>query len=191
MAYIKLTLDHPLVDGENVTFKAPCDCTAVTGLKVYYVTLTENAETAQTKTFTFKDAHGNNLTNVSNLFTSGAYIKAILDTTNNAAYIQNADTIAYLETRFSNLKSTKVNMILTASSWSSGQYTIANDNITATCPIELLPRENGGITKDQLEALSSALIIGGTQAIGSIVLKALGDVPSIDIPITLIIRGDL
>lgn len=100
MAYIKLTLDHPLVDGETVTFKAPCDCTAVTGLKIYYVALTESEETNVTKTFTFKDAHGNNLSSIGNLFTTGVYVKVVLDITNNYAYIQNADTNGYIESTF-------------------------------------------------------------------------------------------
>ena len=117
MAYIKLTLDHPLVDGETLTFKAPCDNTAVTGLKVYYVTLTESAETKRSATFTFKDAHGNDLTSVGNLFTSGAYIKAILDTTNGYAYLQNADTNQYLENKFSDLN-------VKVSQWDSSTQTL-------------------------------------------------------------------
>lgn len=142
MAYIKLTLDHPLVDGENVTFKAPCDCTAVTGLKVYYVTLTEDAETAQTKTFTFKDAHGNNLTNVGNLFTSGAYIKAILDTTNGVAYIQNADTNGYLENRLSELKPKTLTLSVPVDSWISQEQTITATGVTATSNVIVSPSPN-------------------------------------------------
>lgn len=46
-------------------------------------------------------------------------------------------------------------------------------------------------TARQLEALSGAMIVGGTQAAGSIQLVALGDKPTIDIPVTLIIRRDL
>ena len=42
-----------------------------------------------------------------------------------------------------------------------------------------------------MEALSGAMIVGGTQAAGSIQLVALGDVPTIDIPVTIIIRRDL
>ena len=87
--------------------------------------------------------------------------------------------------------SVKVNTTLAASGWSSGVYTISNENITVTCVVELLPRENNGITQEQFEALAAAMIIGGTQAAGSIQLVALGDVPTIDIPITLIVRGDL
>lgn len=89
-------------------------------------------------------------------------------------------------------KSTKVNTTLYASSWSTAKkYTVSNANITATSAVELLPRENNGITQAQLEALSGAMIVGGTQAAGSIQLVALGDKPTIDIPVTIIIRRDL
>ena len=89
-------------------------------------------------------------------------------------------------------KSTKVNLTLYASNWSTEKkYTVNNANITATSAVELLPRENNGITQAQMEALSGAMIIGGTQAAGSIQLVALGDKPTTDIPVTLIIRRDL
>ncbi len=89
-------------------------------------------------------------------------------------------------------RSTKVNTTLSASGWSTAKkYTLSNSNITATSAVELLPRENNGITQAQLEALSGAMIVGGTQAAGSIQLVALGDVPTTDIPVTLIIRRDL
>lgn len=89
-------------------------------------------------------------------------------------------------------RSSKVNLTLYASSWSTGKkYTVSNANITATSAVELLPRENNGITQAQLEVLSGAMIVGGTQAAGSIQLVALGDKPTTDIPVTLIIRRDL
>lgn len=89
-------------------------------------------------------------------------------------------------------RSSKVNLTLYASSWSTAKkYTVSNANITATSAVELLPRENNGITQAQLEALSGAMIVGGTQAAGSIQLVALGDVPTTDIPVTIIIRRDL
>ena len=88
--------------------------------------------------------------------------------------------------------STKANTTLSASGWSTEKkYTVSNANITATSAVELLPRENNGITQAQMEALSGAMIVGGTQAAGSIQLVALGDKPTIDIPVTLIIRRDL
>lgn len=88
-------------------------------------------------------------------------------------------------------KSTKVNTTLTVAGWSGKTYTITNDAITATCPVELLPRENNGVTTAQMEALVGAMIAGGTQAAGSIQLVAHGDVPTVAIPVTLIIRRDL
>ena len=89
-------------------------------------------------------------------------------------------------------RSSKVNLTLYASSWTTAKkYTLSNSNITATSAVELLPRENNGITQAQMEALSGAMIVGGTQAEGSIQLVALGDVPTIDIPVTIIVRRDL
>ena len=99
MANVKVTLDYPINDGMSLTFKAPCDCTEVTGLIIYYPNLTENDSSLTYSTFTFKDAHGNNLENIGNLFTTGVYVKVVLDVTNNYAYIQNADTNGYLETK--------------------------------------------------------------------------------------------
>lgn len=85
--------------------------------------------------------------------------------------------------------STKVDITLEASKWSNSQYIITNTAITATSIIEGLPLST--ITKEQLEAFGNALVIGGTQSDGSLTLKALGEVPTINIPITLVIRGDM
>ncbi len=95
MANIKVELSHEIIDGQPVTFVAPCDCSEITGLKVIYPN--------GSKEFTFRDAHGNDLTGIGNLFATGAYVKAILDVVNGHAYLQNADTNAYLEGRFENL----------------------------------------------------------------------------------------
>lgn len=89
MANIRVDLEHEIIDGQPVAFAAPCNCNAVTGLKVYHPN--------GSQVFTFRDAHGNDLTGLGNLFSNGAYVKALLDTKNNHAYLQNADTNAYLE----------------------------------------------------------------------------------------------
>lgn len=125
--------------------------------------------------------------------TVGVVGQEYIDKTNNRVwYCTAAESTGYTWILTSAGLSTKVNTTLSASGWSTEKkYTVSNANITATSAVELLPRENNGITQTQLEALSGAMIIGGTQAAGSIQLVALGDKPTTDIPVTLIIRRDL
>lgn len=92
MPNIRVDISYTIADGSEVVFSAPCNCSEVTGLKVYHP---DGA-----KEFTFKDAHGADLTGIGELFAAGAIVKAILDVTNGHAYIQNADTNAYLEGKF-------------------------------------------------------------------------------------------
>lgn len=99
MAYIELSLNHPIQDGEEIEFTASSDSSAVTGIKVTYPVDIEG--TMETKTFSLRDAHNNNISATANIFSSGAYIKAVVNITDSAAYIQNADTNKYLETKFS------------------------------------------------------------------------------------------
>lgn len=129
MAYVKVDLTEELVDGLLVAIKAPCDCTAVEGFRVYYP---KNGE-KQSKTFTMKDTHGNNLVGVGNLFLAGAYVSMILDTNTNTAYIQNADTNAYLENRIANAKPEVVDNLEshdTELPLSANQGRILNENFT-------------------------------------------------------------
>lgn len=112
MANIKVISDRPLYDGVAITFRAPCECNAVEGLTVSYL----NTDMV----FAFWDCHGNDLTTLGNLFEEGAYVKAILDTKNGRAYLQNADTNAYLEGRFDGLFG-KNNTVLSESSVAFGE----------------------------------------------------------------------
>ena len=125
--------------------------------------------------------------------TVGVVGQEYIDTTAKLVYhCTAAAATGYTWEVYSAGRSSKVNTTLYASSWSTAKkYTVSNANITATSAVELLPRENNGITQTQMEALSGAMIVGGTQAAGSIQLVALGDKPTIDIPVTLIIRRDL
>lgn len=125
--------------------------------------------------------------------TVGTVGQEYIDKTNKRVwYCTAAEATGYTWILTSAGLSTKVNTTLSASSWTTAKkYTLSNSNITATSAVELLPRENNGITQAQLEALSGAMIVGGTQAEGSIQLVALGDVPTIDIPVTIIVRRDL
>lgn len=125
--------------------------------------------------------------------TVGSVGQQYIDKTNKRVwYCTAAEATGYTWILTSAGLSTKVNATLSASGWNAAKkYTLSNSNITATSAVELLPRENNGITQAQMEALSGAMIVGGTQAAGSIQLVALGDVPTIDIPVTIIIRRDL
>lgn len=96
MACVRVDLDHVPYDGETIKFKAPCDCTAVNSLRLYYPVVTEDTTTTTSVVFSFRDAHKNDLQNVPNLFTEGAYVTAVLDTTNKYAFLQNADNNGFL-----------------------------------------------------------------------------------------------
>lgn len=93
MAKIRIDLAETLVDGMDIKFKAPCSCNEIVGLIVYYPA---EDETTKTKDFVFRDAHGNDLTGIGNLFAKDAYVKVIVDTEKGYAYLQNADNNGYL-----------------------------------------------------------------------------------------------
>lgn len=92
MANIKVTSPVPVYDGQPLTFRSPTDCASIGGLIVHY----HDGKVATSKTFQFADAHGNNVGG-NDLFAQGVLVKVILDTELNRAYVQNADTNAYLE----------------------------------------------------------------------------------------------
>lgn len=85
-------------------------------------------------------------------------------------------------------KATIVTATLAANGWANGVYILTVDGVTTTSNQEILPAVD--ITAEQLEALQGANIQDGGQAAGNITLKAYGDVPTIDIPIRVIKRGD-
>lgn len=97
---VRVDLTTPIKDGMELVFKAPCDYTEVTGLTVYYPVngITESKE------FAFADAHANDLADLEVLFAKDAVVKVILDLSANKAFVQNADTNAYLEGRFADLE---------------------------------------------------------------------------------------
>ena len=86
--------------------------------------------------------------------------------------------------------SIKENVELEASSWTADKtYVYPHSNITETSVVELIPATD--IELNEYEALQDAQIIGSAQAAGSITLKAMGTVPTINIPVIFIIRGDM
>lgn len=107
MANLRVNLTEPLLNGMDIKFKAPCNCTAVTGLIVY---APDNEGNIYSQTFSFKDAQGNNLAGLGNLFAKDALVKVMVDTDTSAAYIQNAATNAYLEEKIGSTTVTEVDL---------------------------------------------------------------------------------
>lgn len=94
MANIRVDLDYTIRDGLEIKFRSPVDCSQITGLIVYYPGTDGNTTS---KVFTLADAHGNNVGDIDHLFAENVVVKVILDVTTGMAFVQNADTNAYLE----------------------------------------------------------------------------------------------
>ena len=89
-------------------------------------------------------------------------------------------------------KSSKQSVTLGAANWSgSGPFTITVNVTGATTTNNIEVLIPGTATDTQVEAWMNACIVNGTQASGSITLKAYGEKPEIDIPIEVIVRGDI
>lgn len=89
MAKIRVESKCAVYDGMSITFRAPCDSSAVDGINIH--------NSGITQAFSFRDANGGDLTGLENLFKEGAYVKAVLDTGNGYAYLQNNVTNVYVE----------------------------------------------------------------------------------------------
>lgn len=94
MPKIRIDLNTTPSNGRSLTFKAPADCSDITGLIVYY----PEGDTTTSKDFQFADSHGVDVgSGTISLFAANALVKVVLDIDQNKAYVQNADTNAYLE----------------------------------------------------------------------------------------------
>ena len=94
MSKIRIDLAASVINGQTVTFKSPADCSQITGLIIYY----PEGNTTTSKNFKFVDAHGVDVgSGTVSLFAANALVKVVLDTDQAKAYVQNADTNAYLE----------------------------------------------------------------------------------------------
>ena len=101
MPKIRVDLEATIINGQALTFKAPADCSDITGLVIYYPA----GNTTTSKTFKFVDAHGVDVgSGTISLFAANALVKVVLDTDSGKAYVQNADTNAYLEGKFEELQ---------------------------------------------------------------------------------------
>ena len=102
MANIKVELGAAPIDGQELVFKAPCGCSSVGGLKLYYP--------GGSAVYTFRDANLNNLGSNTMLFASGAILKVIVDTVNKYAFILNADSNNYLNSYLDACKAHRANV---------------------------------------------------------------------------------
>lgn len=97
MSNIRVDVSYTIQDGSEIVFRSPVDCSAVTGLIVSYPGADGNTVS---KVFALADAHGNNVGDIDHLFAENVVVKVILDVTESMAFVQNADTNAYLEAKF-------------------------------------------------------------------------------------------
>ena len=90
-------------------------------------------------------------------------------------------------------KSVVVDTTLTVSGWTGSSvpytYTLSVNGVTATNINEI--NYSSSATDAQIEAYQNALLKDGGQSSGKIILKAMGDKPMINIPITIIVRHDV
>lgn len=183
MAIVKLELSGKPVDGQHVTFKAPCDCTVVTGLRTYY------AESGEKKsmTFTMKDSHNNDLTGIGNLFGEGSLVEAVLNVTDGVAHLLNAANNGYLDHR---LKVREVT--LSSSGWSDTiPYTqvVSIEDISENDRPEICvgtPRE---LSASAYKALNKAfgMIDRAVTVSGGVEFYCYSKKPTVDIPV--IVKG--
>lgn len=174
MANLKLTLDHYPLDGETVTFKAPCDCTGVTGVIFAYPGADDTLQT--TNAYSFLDSHKNVLAGLGNLFSEGAYVSGVINHTDSAVHLLNADTNGYLEEKITETVNqledrmedmgsadcASFTVILTSDGWTDngdGRYvqTVAVEGVTESTPIVMvdvaLYSNNTDVNKLVIEAV--------------------------------------
>lgn len=110
----------------------------------------------------------------------------------NTAVNENSDLIGMgiysVNDLYQKIRTITMSLTLTAASWSNGSYTIYDALITATSNQEIIPAPS--ISADQYKALVKASLVATGQTAGSITIKAFGATPTIDIPVTIIFRGE-
>ena len=154
---VRVDLKETIRDGMEVVFKAPCDYAEVTGLVVYYPV----SGVIQSRTFAFADAHANDLATLDVLFAKDAVVKVILDLSTNMAFVQNADTNAYLEGRLARLEANSA-YYSTLSGAIADINNSTKDNATkdaATIKVAVGKADNGATTVTLLDDVTESVLI--------------------------------
>lgn len=111
----------------------------------------------------------------------------------NASTLDNRPASAYALKSNTAAKSKTISTILSATAWSGTEapytLTLPVTDVTTTSNQEFLPAAN--ISAEQLTALQLANIQDGGQSAGQVTLLAYGDKPEINIPVRVIVRGDM
>lgn len=119
MAKIRIDTNYTISNGRSLTFKAPADCSDITGLIVYY----PDGNNITSKNFAFVDSHGVDVgSGTVSLFAKNAFVKVVLDVDRSKAYVQNPDTNDYVEKTFVK-KDNLIDLVIEGlSTWSGGDY---------------------------------------------------------------------
>lgn len=118
---------------------------------------------------------------------------AFVEWFNSLKNMLDGDVATQLAAEILALHSTVVNATLSAGSWTGTAapftYTLTLAGVTDTSAQELLLRTDA--TAEVVEAAQAANIQDGGQSANTVIYKAWGDKPEIDIPVRIIKRGDL
>lgn len=96
------------------------------------------------------------------------------------------DAITELASMQTVITTTEKTVTLLASNWNNSAYQLSDPAITSTSDIYINVPD--GITKSQYDALAYANIISVGQTNGYVILSALRTVPTIDVPVRLVIK---
>lgn len=160
MAKIRLDSSIAPYDGQSLTFKSPVDCSGIDGLRIYY----DSYGVRTSQDFTLTDAHGENVAGIE-LFKNNVLVKVVLHTSSMKAYVQNADTNAYLEGKFRELGQEMSTHTHAANRITAGTFAgkvVANSSgqTPSTCAIrnsKLLPMPD---TDAEIKAIGNTLSDG-------------------------------
>lgn len=87
----------------------------------------------------------------------------------------------------------KYDIMLSQLNWVGSEnpytYTLNIPDVKENSDVQVLPAST--ITADQVESWSGAMVMSATQAAGSITLKAFGDKPEVNIPITVLVGSEV
>lgn len=88
-------------------------------------------------------------------------------------------------------QSQSATLTVEASAWTgdSAPYTATVSTSLATASNNLVVGTGGALTAEQQSAMAAAMIVCAAQADGNITLTAFGEVPTIDIPVNILVVG--